>query len=214
MAWGIGKGQRTNDIRFPPSGNRWNYGQSIVPPGLTNVSAIGAGHYHSLAVVESGPPAFRSALVDRVVAQGITSYLYAPAVGARPLAYQWKRNGLVIPGATNALLTLAHSPLEDAGMYSVTVTNAFGTATSSEVRVEVAPFVIRLDHSKFLLGFPTVAGHRYFIQYSSNLSTWQTAQPPLTGTGAEVPWIDSGPPKTETHPSLEAKRFYRVLTGP
>jgi alpha-tubulin suppressor-like RCC1 family protein len=139
FAWGIGKVQRTNDIRFPPSDNRWNFGQAIVPAGLSNVMAIGAGHYHSLAIVEGGAPFLTSALVDRRVAQGTTSYLYAPAVGARPLAYQWKLNGVELPGATNALLVLTNSQLDHAGTYSVTVTNAFGKVTSAGANVGVVP---------------------------------------------------------------------------
>jgi hypothetical protein len=47
-AWGEGMSNNPSD------GN--NYGQSMVPAGLTNVVAIAAGGYHSLALVGSGPP--------------------------------------------------------------------------------------------------------------------------------------------------------------
>lgn len=46
VAWGAGQ---TND-----PGSVFNHGQSIVPPGLSNVVAIGGGWAHSLALLSSG----------------------------------------------------------------------------------------------------------------------------------------------------------------
>ena len=51
------------------------------------------------------------------------------ALGTPPLNYQWQFNGTNIPGATNALLTLA--PWSGEGSYSVIVSNAYGVAVSS-----------------------------------------------------------------------------------
>jgi hypothetical protein len=70
----------------------------------------------------------------------------------------------------------------------------------------------------FLLQFPTKSGFRYYVQYVdspdmnafTNINSVQTALPPVTGTGSNVQWLDSGPPKTVSPPSIGG-RFYRVL---
>lgn len=59
------------------------------------------------------------------------------ASGTGPLSYQWRRDGQAVPGATGSGLSLVGVGLADAGVYSVTVTNSFGMATSvgAELRV-------------------------------------------------------------------------------
>jgi hypothetical protein len=59
------------------------------------------------------------------------------ATGTAPLAYQWRKNGVFIPGATNACLTIANVELPDAGSYSVTVANAAGAATSGDAMLAI-----------------------------------------------------------------------------
>lgn len=63
-----------------------------------------------------------------------------------------------------------------------------------------------------LLEFSSETGKSYYIQYSSDLASWKTALPKIEGTGNRVQWIDNGSPKTESHPSAVASRFYRILT--
>jgi hypothetical protein len=54
------------------------------------------------------------------------------------LAYQWKRNGTALTGATGATLTLGSARFADAGDYTVTVSNSAGTITSNVAAVNVA----------------------------------------------------------------------------
>ena len=37
------------------------------------------------------------------------------------------------------------------------------------------------------------------------------ARPVLTGTGAQLAWVDNGPPKTDSDSSTVATRYYRVI---
>jgi hypothetical protein len=69
--------------------------------------------------------------------------LQAAASGAGPLAYQWRFNGLDLPGQTNATLVLDYVQLENDGLYDVFAINAGGSAFSATARLEVrAPATI------------------------------------------------------------------------
>jgi uncharacterized delta-60 repeat protein len=61
------------------------------------------------------------------------------ASSAFPLAYQWRRNGLTITGATSASYTLAAASRSDADYYDVVVTSGSYTLVSRQVRLSVAP---------------------------------------------------------------------------
>jgi hypothetical protein len=61
------------------------------------------------------------------------------ASGTGPLSYQWRKNGGIVAGATSSLLSLNNLQFTNAGLYSVVVSNAAGTAVSSEAILNVAP---------------------------------------------------------------------------
>lgn len=63
-------------------------------------------------------------------ARGQSAAFHVAAAAIPAPAYQWFRNGAAISGAAGATLTLAGVHPGDAGNYTVTVTNAPGTATS------------------------------------------------------------------------------------
>ena len=72
------------------------------------------------------------------------------AAGTPVYAYQWRRNGFAIPGATGTNYTLATTTLADNGaQFSVVVSNAFSSGTSSPATLTVqadtnAPTLTRL----------------------------------------------------------------------
>lgn len=53
------------------------------------------------------------------------------AAGTGPFAYQWYFNGATISGATSSVYTLASVSGSNAGNYTVTVSNTFGSVTSN-----------------------------------------------------------------------------------
>ena len=73
------------------------------------------------------------------MALGGTAIFNVAAGGAGPLSYQWNFNGTNIDGETNAVLTLTDVQLNQAGNYTVLVTNAFGSVLSSNVVLTIAP---------------------------------------------------------------------------
>lgn len=67
------------------------------------------------------------------VAVGGTATFTLSVIGTPPLSYQWRFNDSPLPGATNATLVLSSVTADQAGPYSVAVSNAFGSVTSSNV---------------------------------------------------------------------------------
>jgi hypothetical protein len=59
-------------------------------------------------------------------------------MGAPPFTYQWFKDGVAIPGATAANLAFSQATVTDSGAYTVTVSNALGSATSNAFTLTVA----------------------------------------------------------------------------
>jgi Immunoglobulin domain len=72
------------------------------------------------------------------VAAGGTATFSVTATGTAPLAYQWRRNGTAIAGATSASYTTpAVTSADNGAMFSVVVSNAAGSVTSSNAQIVV-----------------------------------------------------------------------------
>lgn len=71
---------------------------------------------------------------------------------------------------------------------------------------------LKLSNGFNLLEFSTSLNVTYYIQYSSDLQNWKTAQPAVLGTGTTAQWIDDGPPRTESKPNQGVARYYRIVT--
>jgi hypothetical protein len=70
----------------------------------------------------------------------------------------------------------------------------------------------RLVDGSIALQFEANANATYAVQYCSTLGgVWKTANAVLTGTGGTVQFVDSGAPVTESHPSTQTRRFYRLV---
>ena len=76
------------------------------------------------------------------IVQGARAGLSVRVGGRGPLAYEWRRDGIAIPGGTRSTLEFVAVP-SDQGNYSVMVSNGGGAVTSESVpvnvRVAVAP---------------------------------------------------------------------------
>ena len=59
------------------------------------------------------------------------------AIGTPLLSYQWRFNGIPIAGATSTELILNNLGLQSAGIYSVSVTNSYGTTTSVVANLQI-----------------------------------------------------------------------------
>ncbi len=88
-------------------------------------------------------PGIASAPADVSVAAGASAGFSVTASGSAPISYQWLRDGTPIDGATGSHYELDPAQLADDGAhFSVTVTNAAGSATSREALLSVTPVVV------------------------------------------------------------------------
>jgi hypothetical protein len=61
------------------------------------------------------------------------------AAGVPPIGYQWRLNGVALPGETNTVLALPALTAAQAGTYAVVVSNPSGAATSRAIPLAVVP---------------------------------------------------------------------------
>lgn len=88
--------------------------------------------------VEAGPTIVRPPS-DLEVVYGKAFTLSVRAAGTRPLSYRWRFNGSIIEGASEPNLTVPQANFSHAGIYSVEVSNTFGSQTSGEAILTVKP---------------------------------------------------------------------------
>ena len=141
----------------PPLSYQWTFQGTNLPNAtnsllaLTNVQPSQAGVYSVLVTNAFGsllgnnatltvialPPTILTQPSNQVVYVGFPATFSVSASGNTPLSYQWKLEGTNLPGATSTLLTLASVQTNQAGNYTVLVTNAFGSALSSNAVLTV-----------------------------------------------------------------------------
>jgi hypothetical protein len=71
------------------------------------------------------------------VTAGQVATLTVSATGGGTLAYQWRKDGISIAGATDATYTIAATAVTDAGSYDVVVSSSAGSVTSAAATISV-----------------------------------------------------------------------------
>lgn len=84
------------------------------------------------------PPAIFVSPTSQAVRPGTNVTFSVTASGHRPLGYQWMLDAGSLSGTTNSSLTLTNVQSSNAGSYSVVVTNAMGSVTSSPAVLKVS----------------------------------------------------------------------------
>jgi hypothetical protein len=79
------------------------------------------------------------------VAGGQPAAFFVAATGIPDAAYQWLKNGNIIPGATGATFTIPAAYAGDAASYSVVVSNVAGVVTSGSAVLTVGNTAPSLD---------------------------------------------------------------------
>lgn len=102
--------------------------------------AVARGDYVGLAyrpVPAGAPVRITGHPASSLAYAGSSRTLAASAIGAPPLTYEWRRNGVSLAGATGPTLVLENIQSSDAGLYDCVVSNAGSSATSSTATLNV-----------------------------------------------------------------------------
>ena len=127
----------------------WKNGSPILSAtnsnhSISNVQTNDAGAYsvtvsNAVKVVSSTnailvvnvPPFITVQPTNQTVIVGSNTSFFVSVAGTLPLKYQWRTNGVNLPGATNSVCTIINTTTNAARSYTVVVTNAAGSVTSS-----------------------------------------------------------------------------------
>jgi hypothetical protein len=99
------------------------FANSVIPQPYYTVGAVA--------------PAIITHPYGQTVKQGATVSFSVLSAGDPPLTYFWENNSQIVSGGTNMTLVLTNVQSGDAGVYSVVVSNASGTAASFPARLQV-----------------------------------------------------------------------------
>jgi len=101
-------------------------------------AAWDAGAYQYQTVTSIIAPSITVQPVRQAVTTGQTATLGVIATGSAPTTYQWQKNGTAISGATSATYTSpAVAMTDDGSLFTVVVSNAVGSVTSSPAILSV-----------------------------------------------------------------------------
>ncbi len=144
---------------------------------LTNVQIADAGSYHVVVTSPFGSitsnvvalrghdpyPVISAQPQPANVPSGQSAGFSVTATGTGPLAYQWRRNGLPLAGATTASLNLGAGTLAQSGVYDVVINDGMSVTISRPASLSVLPTggfpqVVAADNS-FLPAFENTGGY-------------------------------------------------------
>jgi hypothetical protein len=202
-----------------PDGVSWTLHPALPGVTLRNLAAgpdgfvaVGGMIVQSAPLVPA-PPYIVTQPRSKAPLVGASYTLNVSASGMPPPAYQWRRNGEVLPGATSSNYTIASVQITNEGIYSVDVVNPFGSVASAPAEV-VAGVPARFLQSP--LSQEVVAGG------SVTLSAVVTGRPPAftyiwryEGTSLRVTNKSSEPLTFHTYaaPSISATQRWRVVVS-
>lgn len=105
--------------------------RALLPEEIQSLSLIGV----------SGPtaPEIASQPRSQAVIVGAPVSFTVRAIGGAPISYQWKLDGVNIPGETSSTLEIPVAYYSNAGVYTVGVTNSLGGILSTGATLAVSP---------------------------------------------------------------------------
>ncbi len=86
------------------------------------------------------PPFITGQSTDQMLTVGQAAIFTVASAGTAPLSYQWLKNGIPIPNATNSSYSISSASPKDSGSsFSVKVANIFGSLSSKPASLTVSP---------------------------------------------------------------------------
>jgi hypothetical protein len=141
---GVAIGGATSSIYVTPATVSGDTG-SIFTVSVSNALGTVTSTPATLTVVTLAAPTITSPPVSQTVTAGQTATFNVTATGTGPLTYQWYQGGVAVGGATSSTYTTPPTVSGESGsVFTVTVTNAGGTVTSTPATLTVnsAPLIV------------------------------------------------------------------------
>jgi len=153
----------------------------------------------TLRIIQTNKPIVVVQPFSRTVSTNGSVFFGVVAAGnppfSPPFSYQWRFNGVDMPGETFPILALDHVVTNQSGGYSVVVSNTVGGAISDIAILNVtegiaSPRLAQMSASQgqFSFGISGDLGRLYRIQSSTNLVNWSEEK----GVLKEFVCYDSG----------------------
>jgi alpha-tubulin suppressor-like RCC1 family protein len=120
-------------------------GEAVPPEGLAHLSQVAAGAGFTLAITP-GPAVLRQP-ENVLLVPGSTVAFRAVVAGDASLALQWQRDGVDIPGATNATLSLRDVQYDQFGDYRLHLVDASGAVFSQVAQLIAPPAILSQPES-------------------------------------------------------------------
>jgi hypothetical protein len=213
-----------------PLGYQWRLngapiaGATSATYARTNVQTADAGNYSVMVTNVAGstisldaaltvlvPPSISTQPQSQTVKAGSNVAFSVVASGTLPLGFQWRLNGTNLAGASQSSYMRANVQTNDAGDYSVVVTNVAGLATSSNASLNVLPLLplqfdlIALQPGNQVRLVLSGENGSYAVLWASNFADWL----PFTNVA-----ISNGPVEFLDDSGEQAQRFYRASPVP
>jgi hypothetical protein len=193
----------------------WDGTQTAI---ITATAAVFGSASNQISVYDNeSPPVILAQPASQIVLGGSNVTFTANAIGSAPLHYFWEKNGSPIPGANGSSLTLPGVVRTNSGVYSVLITNLFGSVTSSNgtllVRVpQQLGTPVLLPGGAFQFGSGDADGGllqpsdlvNFEVQASTNLLDWTVLPNALSLTNGLLQLQDNGSSNFTT-------RYYRIV---
>ncbi|HVU33206.1 MAG TPA: immunoglobulin domain-containing protein [Opitutaceae bacterium] len=123
----------------PPGGGALKPFYTIIVPSIPSANTLGSVIPGSGTLYVGSAGSIATAIADF----GQPATLVASVSNNRPSQWQWSKDGISIPGATDARFTITSADPSTNGQYSCTATNADGTDTAAiQVTVGYPPTIV------------------------------------------------------------------------
>jgi hypothetical protein len=137
-------------------------------------------------------PYIKAASTGRTLQTGQATSLSVVVSGLAPFTYQWKKDGVAIPGATADVYRVASTSAVDAGSYTVVVANSVGSVTSSAATFAVVSGFSQWQATHFSTaeladGTKTGPAAIYSDDGLANLTKYALGLAPTTSAQAGLP---------------------------
>ncbi len=131
----------------------------------------------------NGAPLIVSQPQSQTVTNGTAALLTVTASGAAILNYQWRLNGVSIPGATTSSYSIAAAQSTNVGVYSIVVSNAVGAALSADAVVSIVGYPLWIETFESGLGNWATAGASDLINSTTNHTAGGTNSARVSNSG-------------------------------